>query len=644
MTRHNCGFTLYLRKFIAVALCCTWPVSFASAQELSIEPVRPAAPVLWRPYLAPEVPPVRLSNSERLRNLIRAGKLYLRTQDAIALALENNIDIEVARYNPILQQWRVQRAEAGGALPGVPSGASQAGSVAAGQGVLGSQQAAGVSSAGGNGARGGTANASISQIGPVTQTLDPIFQQATTFSHKSIPQPNVTQSLTPVLVTDERIYSGSVQEGLLSGGSITGTFNNHYLKENSPSDVLNPSSAATLSVQVQHSFLRGFGVAVNARTITIAKINLATSDLTFKTQVISTVANVLNTYYSLVADYEDVKAKTSALEAAQTFVADTRKQVQIGSLIELDVATAESQLATSRQNLVNSETSLQQHQRQLKTLISRTGVADPALAGVQIVPLDQIAIPAHDDLPPLNNMVEQALANRTDLAAEKAGIRTAEVGALGTKNGVLPTLVGFGGESHAGLAGTGHEVVAGPFIETPNPYFVGGVGTALGQIFRRNFPTESIGAFFQAELRNRQAQADYGIDQLQLRQTQLTNQKDLKQAQVDIMNSVVALQQTRARYDAAVQNRILQQQLFEAEQKKFTLGSSTAYNVVQQQRDLAAAQSTEVAALVAYSNARVALDQARGTTLEANHISIADARTGKVGQPSSLPAELPNRP
>ena len=644
MIRHKCGFVLYVRKCIAVALCCTWPVSFASAQELSIEPARPAAPVLWRPYLAPEVPPVRLSNPERLRSLIRAGKLYLTVQDAIALALENNIDIEVARYNPILAEWQLQRAEAGGALPGVPSGASQAGSVAAGQGVLGSQQAAGVSSAGGNGNRGGTANASISQIGPVTQTLDPIFQQATTFSHKSIPQPNLTQSLTPVLVTDERIYSGSVQEGFLSGGSITGTFNNHYLKENSPSDVLNPSSAATLSVQVQHSFLQGFGVAVNARTITFRKINLETSDLTFKTQVIGTVANVLNAYYSLVADYEDVKARTSAVEAAQTFVADTRKQVQIGSLIELDVATAESQLATSRQNLVNSETSLQQHERQLKTLISRTGIADPALAGVPIVPLDRIAIPAHDDLPPLKEMVEQALANRSDLAAEKAGIRTAEVLALGTKNGVLPTLIGFGGESHAGLAGTGHEVVAGPFIETPNPYFVGGVGTALGQIFRRNFPTEYVGAFFQAPLGNRQAQADYGIDQLQIRQTQLTTQKDLKQAQVDIMNSVVALQQTRARYDAAVQNRILQQQLFEAEQKKFTLGSSTAYNVVQQQRDLAAAQSTEVAALVAYSTARVALDQTRGTTLEANRISIAEARTGKVGQISTLPAELPNRP
>src|SRR5690242_12683615 len=540
-----------LRKCIAVALCCVWPVSLAPAQELAIEPVRPAAPVLWRPYLAPEVPSIRMSNSERLRGLIRAGKLYLTVQDAIALALENSIDIEVARYNPILQQWRLQRAEAGGALPGVPSGASQAGSVAAGQGVLGSQQAAGVGNVG-NAAGRGNANASISQVGPVTQTLDPIFQQASTFSHKSLPQPNVVLSSTPVLVTDERIYSGSVQEGFLSGGSITGTYNDHYLKENSPNDVLNPSSAATLSVQVQHSLLRGFGVAVNARNITVAKINLETSDLTFKTQVIGTVSNVLNAYYSLVADYEDVKAKTSAVQAAETFVADTRKQVQIGSLIELDVATAESQLATSRQNLVNAETSLQQHERQLKTLISRTGIADPPLAGVQAVPLDRIAIPAHDDLPPLKEMVEQALANRSDLAVEKAGIRNAEVLSLGTKNGVLPTLIGFGGESNAGLAGTGHDVVViapngSPVVEKPNPYFVGGAGTALGQIFRRNFPTEYVGAFFLTELRNRQAQADYGIDLLQLRQTQLTAQKNLKQAQVDIMNAIVALQQARAR-------------------------------------------------------------------------------------------------
>jgi hypothetical protein len=206
---------------------------------------------------------------------------------------------------------------------------------------------------------------------------------------------------------------------------------------------------------------------------------------------------------------------------------------------------------------------------------------------------------------------------------------------------LLPNLVAFASENQAGSAGTAHTVVQGPVIETPDPYFVGGIGTALGQVFRRNFPSENAGAFLRAEVRNRQAQADYGIDQLQLRQQQLQTEKSLKQVQVDIMNAVVALRQARARYETAIQNRVLQQQLFEGEEKKFTLGSSTPYNVVQQQRDLAAAQSSEVAALVTYSNARVALDQATGRTLETNHISIAEARAGKVAQASSLPAVLP---
>ena len=637
-------FTCRLRKCIAAGLCCVWPVSFGSAQEFSIEPVRPSAPILWRPYLAPEVPPVRLNNSPRIRDLVRAGKLYLTAKDAIELALENNIDIEIARYSPIDSAWRVERAEAGGALPGVPSGSSQTLSVASGQGVLGSQAAAGVTGAGNNGTIRGTANASITQIGPVTQTLDPTLQEATTFSHRSLPQPNVTQSITPVLVQDQRIYFGALQEGLLSGGSISGTYNNHYLKENSPSDILNPSSAPTLNISIQHSLLRGFGIAVNARTITIAKINLQTSDLNFKTQVIGTVVNVLNAYYALVADYEDLKAKQAAQDVAQTFLEESKKRVEIGALIELDVLTADSQLATSRQNLANSQASLQQHDRQLKNLISRTGLADPVVANAQIVPLDRITIPPADDLPPLNDMIQTALTSRSDLAAQKASVHTSEVSSLGTRNGVKPSLVVFAGENDAGLSGTPHTIVNGKFSESPDPYFIGGIGTGLGQVFRRNYPSDNAGVFFAAQIHNRQAQADYTIDLLQLRQSQLQTEKNLKQAQVDVMNVVIALRQSRARYDTAVQNRILQQQLFDAEQKRFTMGASTPYNVVQQQRDLAAAQSTEIAALVTYSNARVSLDQTLGTTLESNHISIAEAREGKVAQPSSLPPVLPERP
>ena len=635
------NFSHSFRKCIALGLSIFWPVSFASAQQAAIEPVRPSAPVLWRPYLAPEVPPVRVSNSARVRDLVRAGKLYLTAQDAIALALENNIDLEVARYDPIAWEWKVERAEAGGALPGVPSGASQAISVASGQGVLGSQAAAGVGGGGGNLGGRGTTNATISQIGPVTQNLDPTIQEATTFSHRTVPQPNSVQSLTTALIENQRIYNGSLQQGFLSGGSISGTYTDHHLNENSPTDVLNPSSAANLSLFFQHNLLRGFGVAVNARTITIAKINLQTSDLNFKTQIIGTVVNVLDTYYALVADYEDVKAKNSAVEVAQKFWEDTKKQVLIGTLTEIDATRAESQVAASRQSLVISQANLQQHELQLKNLISRTGTEDPVVASAQIVPLDRIVIPAADDLPPLKDLVQTALANRSDLAAEKAGVKTAEVSALGSKNGVLPTLVAFGDTSQAGLAGTPRTVVAGKFVETADPYFVGGAGTALGQVFRRNFPSEGAGAFFGAPIGNRQALADQGIDQLQLRQSQLTAQKDLKQAEVDILNSVVALRQARARYDAAVQNGILQQQLFDAEQKKFALGASTPYNVVQQQRDWVAAHASEISALVAYSNARIALDRTLGTTLETNHISIAEAREGRASRRSPLPAALP---
>jgi outer membrane protein len=643
---YSLGFSRGLRKYIAVGLCYMCPASWILAQQ-AIEPVAPQAPVFWRPYAAPEVPEVRLANSTRLRDLVRAGKLYLSVQDAIALALENNIDLEFSRYDPITQVWKVQRFEAGGALPGVPSGATQAASVASGQGVLGSQQAAGVTG-GTTGAAKTTSNTSIVQIGPVTQTLDPSIQESTTFSHRTLPQPNVVLSATPVLIQNQRIYSGTMQEGFLAGGLLTVSYTDHYLNENAPTDVLNPSVSANLSIQFQQNFLQGFGLAVNGRNITVAKINLQTSDLNFKTQVIATVVSVLNSYNALVADYENMKAKNSALEAAKTFYGDTRKQVEIGTLADIELTRAESQVASSQQDLVNAETSLRQDELQLKNLISRNGTEDPMVASAQIIPLDHLTIPDKDELPPLKDLIEKAMANRSDLAVEKANITTAEISALGTKNSVLPSLVGFAAESQAGLAGAARQVTfrtpTGAFTETANPYFVGGIGDALGQVFRRNFPTETVGAFFSTPLRNRQAQADYGIDQLQLRQTQLGVQKDLKQAQVDVLNAVVSLQQSRARYDAAVRNRVLAQQLLDAEQKKYALGASTPYNVIQQQRDLAAAQSTEIGALVTYSNARVSLDRTLGTTLETNHISIAEARAGKVARGSSVPTDAPSQP
>jgi outer membrane protein len=616
-------------KAVALLLCVLTPASLAPAQEMSIEPVRPKAFVAVRPYMSADVPPLRSPSQTRLKELVRAGNLYLTLQDAIALALENNIDIEVSRYDKPLSEWRLERSQAGGALPGVPSGTSQVGSVASGQGVSGSQQAAGVSIPRVSGSRQ-SGNATISQIGPVTQTLDPIVQVSAVFSHVTNPQPNLVQSLTPVLQMDTRVWNASVQQGLITGGSVTLSYRQNYLYENSPSDVLNPSVATNLSLSFQHNFLQGFGIAVNSRTITVSRMNFENADIGFKSRVVGVIAQVQNAYYSLAAAHEDLTAKRRTAEVAATFVDNVRQQVDIGSIAPTDLIAATSQDVTSKQAVVDAETTLTQRENSLKNLISRDGIADPLLRGVHIVTVDPISIPEKDDLPPYEQMVKEALATRTDLAQAELMIKESEVNNLGTKNGILPSAGVLAGTSQAGLAGDPN--LLNPLTE-PDPYFVGGLGTAVGQTFRRNFPTNNIAGYYAETIRNRQAQADYGIDQLQLRQNQLSYRRQRSQVEVDVMNYVIALQQARARYDAAVRNRVLQDQLLQAEQSKFSLGASTPYDVVKQQRDLATSRATEVSSLIAYNTARVSLDQTLGRTLEATHVTLAEARAGFVNKP-----------
>ncbi len=617
---------------------------------------------LFGSYSAPEVPPSRLGNGSRLSGLIQGGKLYLTAEDAVALALENNIDIESDRYNALIAQWNYRRQQAGGPLPGVPSGSSQAGSVQSGEGVAGSQAAAGVNTGGGSSGSNST-NATISQIGPVTPTLDPSFSSAETFTHKSSPQSNPTQSQVDNLIDNTRNYTETYNEGFIYGGKGSLSFSNAYLNENAPSDLLNPQNGTSLSLSLQQNLLYGFGKALNARNITIAKANVGINDLTFKTQVIAVVVNALTNYYSLSADYEDLKAKRQALSVAQRFFEDNKKQVQIGTMAPLDVTTAEAQVASSEQDLVVSETTLEQEQVTLKNLLSRNGLADPLLANSEIIPLDKIEVPEKDTLPPFKEALAIAMTNRADLETDRLNFINSKTNTLGTNNGVLPSLVAFGSAQSQGLSGTPHTIFAGPIpagsaipagygacpasfgpntiCETPNKEFNGSLPTALGQMIRRDFPSQSGGVFFGPTLRNRQAQADQGIDQLSLRQTELENERTINQVGVDVSNQLIGLQQARIKYQAAVKSRVLEEQLLDAEQKKFSLGASTTFNVVTQQRDLATAQATEVSTLAGYSQARILLDQTLGTTLKTNHIQIEEVQKGQLARKSVLQDNLP---
>ncbi len=654
----------------ALAACMAVPYSWGQDQQ-AIAPQKPTGFVIVRPYFAPYIPPVRFGNSTRLRDLIRGGKIYLTVQDAVALALENNIDLEIDRYNPLVGQWNLERAQAGGALPGVPSGSTQAASVAGGQGVAGSQQAAGVSTGGNSSNNTNAVGATITQIGSVTPVLDPVIQDTQSYSHISTPSSNTTQTGTTNWVQSKHNYTESISQGLISGGTVSLTYNDSYLKENVPSDILNPTNGTTLQIQVQHNLLNGFGVALNSRNINVQKVNLKIDALTFQTEVMSTVANVLNLYYGLAADYEDLRAKQSAVEVARQFYENNKKQVEVGTMAPIDVTTAEAQVASSQQDLVVSQTTLAQEQVNLKNVLSRSGPGDALIAEIDIVPLDRIEVPEQDNLPPMKDLVTTAMANRVDLQGEKLNLQNQQTSALNTQNGVRPQLVGLVNASTQGLSGAtqiaplsgasgligGSNVIPpgiikcppgigkpGQYCEVPDQYFVGGISTALGQTIRRNFPTQSGGAFFGANIRNRQAQADYAIDQLSMRQSEVQMHKDLNQVAVDVSNQTIGLQQARVRYQAAVKNRVLQGQLLDAEQKKFALGASTTFLVVQQQRDLSIAQSSEVAALVAYSNARIALDQTLGTTLQAHQVSLEEAKTGRVARRSTLPDKLPQRP
>ena len=624
-----------MKRLTSLLLAFCLPAWTQQHQD-DINPVRPTGPVILRPYLPATIPPVRLGNSGRLHELIRGGILYLTAQDAIALALENNIDIESNRYDAT--GWRLERAQAGGALPGVPTGASLTSSVASGQGVLGSQAAAGVKISGASGGTAGQTNVTVSQVGTIAQTYDPSMQESTTFSHKSLPQSNAVQT-TDVLIQNQRIYTGSYQQGFETGGSINISYNEHYLNENAPTDVLNPSVAPSASIQIQHNLLQGLGVAVNTRDIRVAKANIHISDLNFQSQVERTVTTVLGTYYTLVGNYEDLRAKQDALQTSRKFLAETRRRVELGASAQLDIATAQSQTAAAEQAVVNSNAAIRQAELQLKNLISRIGVGDPEIANAQIVPLDRIPEPSTLETPPLKELVTMAIKNRADLQAARENADVSEMSAIATINGLLPSAIVIASKNNQGTAGVS-RVVNG---QTADKYFVGGIGTALGQVFRNNFPTQGLATGIQLQAYDRVAEADYAIDQLSLRQQQLGVAKTLNQAQVDIANSLVALSQARSRYEAAVQNRILQQQLYDAEQKKYAAGESTTYNVTQQQRDLINGQSAELSAQVSWQTAKLSLDQNIGATLEANHVSIKDAEAGKVARPSQLPATLPSQ-
>lgn len=622
-----------IRKVTAIASISSFLLAQFAFELQAQQPVveRPQGLILLRPYKQAQVPPVILSDSDRLHSLMRAGKLYLTLADALALAIENNLDLQIDRFGPLSAEWTLERNKAGGPLRGVTSGNTVVNQATSGQGANGALQAAGLTSGGGNGSSG-VSNGSISQIGPITPNLDAVFQNTSVWAHTTAPVPNIFYYGTPSLIDIVHKYQSFVQQGLITGGYVQVTANESYLNENSPADVLNPSLAPVAQIYIQHNLLQGFGAGVNSRFIRIAAKQVGAAAVTFRSQLTVLVQNVVNVYWGLVASQQDLAAKQNARRISEKFNDDTSREVELGVIAKVDIYRAQAELSSRSQDAVLAQETVSQQETQLKGLLSRTGLEDPMLDAAEIVTLDQIQVPASDELPPLRQLVATALAHRPDVQLDTINDEISELNATGTKNNLLPFLQGRASTTNRAESGAVNpSTVVNPIAYPPPlPSTVGGLGNALGQIFRHDYTSRSGAIIFAPAIGNHLAQGDYGIDQLQLRQGDLVERRNRNQLVVDISNQVIALRQARARYANAVATRELQQTLLEKEQQKFTLGGSTTDLVIAAERTLSAARYVEIAALSTYSQARVGLDQALGLTLESNHISVDQALKGRV--------------
>lgn len=623
------------RSRLLSALLCLPLIAAPAAAQDEIGVSAPKGSMLWMtaPYRSRDVAPIREANSGRLDSLIRAGFLYLTAGDVVALAIENSVDVEIQRYAPLLAAQVLKRAQAGGALRsvGLPVAAGPQSVSLQGVSLTGSDLAGG---GGGVGSGGGI----VTQLGPGIPSLDPNLSAFANFQHAKTPQSNTVLTGTTALVQDTRVFQTQYSQNFDFGLTTSVSYASQHVKLNSQFFNINPFTNGSIDLQVTQNLLQGFGPAVNGRNIRVQKNNLKVTDLQFQQQLIATVSSALNLYWDLVSFDTDARARRQSVEAARQLLANNRKQVELGALAEIEITRAEAQLYAAQQDLVIAETNFLQQETILKNALSRNGVASAGLATVKIVPLDRIAVPPADDLKPVEDLVQEALQKRAEIQQARINLDSNRMNLVGIKNSLKPSLQAFAQFTSNGLVG---ELTALGALQPGIAELAGGYGKLLNQMFTAKYPSYSAGFSLNIPLRNRAAQSDYATSMLELRQNELNLMKNSSQVRVDVQNAVIGLRQARARYEAAVKSRQLQEETLAADQRRMELGAGTPYQVVQSQRDLATAVSSEVQAMANYTHARIAYDQALGRTLEVNGVVIEQALHGKVARESVLPANLP---
>jgi outer membrane protein len=601
-----------------------------------------AFPNILKPYEPIHVDPPMLINSPRLDQLIHDGKLELSLQDAVELALENSMDIAVQRYYPWMADTGILFANSG--------------------------------TPGGFGTPGATIAASSASINPFALTIttyDPLIQSSAGVLSLTSPVNNPFTTGTgstefTSILTHSAQYQNSYSQTFETGTNFSVAWNNTRSSSTAAANLLNPYVQSTFSVSITQPLLNGFGLSMGTRNIRIAKNNRKIADWAFTAQAITTITNTITDYWELVYARENVRVSQQAVAVSQKLFEDNKKQLEIGSLAPLEVTRSESELATDTATLILAQTVQLQDEQILKNAISKDPLA-ANIINVQIIPTDLPKQPAPIEAASFEDALKEAFSKRPELQEEALNLTNAEIDVKANRNALLPTLSVSGFYESQGLAGnsailgtpttvsTGVPIVdatGAPVLINGAPIFEStttapvtgtmqqGFTTAQSQIFHNTFPEYAGQLTLTLPLRNRAAQAEYAHAILSQRQLQTTERQLRNAAILDVRNSYIALTQYRAQVAAAVKARELQQQTFDSEQKKYQLGASTVYTVIQTQRDLTNAQGQEIRALANLEEAKAGYERAVGRTLEVNHVTIADGKSGEVERETLIPGTL----
>lgn len=576
------------------------------------------------PYKPTQVPPVNLTNSPRLQNLERDGKLYITLQDAIALALENNLDIAYYRYNFPTAQADLLRTKAGGAVGGVNTGI-----------VQGTQGGFGSSGVGSGGASSGVTAAGVGGIvtstlgeGSLVPSFDPQLAVQAFVDHQKQVQVNPILAGVPILKQNVLELQSSYSQAFSTGTSFTVTDFGERLTTNSIFNVLSPQLTTNFNVTVAQPVLQGFGLATNERFIHIAKKNMQLTDLGFRAQVIATITQVENLYWDLVSAYENEQIKERSLQYANETLSDDQKQLELKSVPAMQVMKDQAAVATSEGDLTVGRATLKLNELLIKNALTRT-IEDPALADMPVIPLDRTGSSDPNAAEPVNQLISQAQKNRPDVAQLQIQMQIAQDNLKSIKNELLPRLSLFGeyvGSGYGGQLNPACALQAGECATTFPTDFSG----AFQNTFNYSSPEYTVGFNLQVTLRNRQAKADQFRAVLDYRQRELAYEQNKKTILLDVRNSQYALEQARAQVDALQKARDLAQKTFDIAQQEQKLGAMSRYDTLTSEQALALSESAFVGAQTAFEKAKAALDASTGTTLDRMHVSIDDAKSGVV--------------